>query len=61
MMDADGLMQFRRMFLGVMGVMTGDPRSATVIVQFEVLAYRLDKEKSWINAPSLLWKSVIFW
>jgi len=31
-------------FLGEMGLMTGDPRSATVIAQSEVLAYRLDKE-----------------
>jgi small-conductance mechanosensitive channel/CRP-like cAMP-binding protein len=30
-------------FLGEMGLMTGDPRSATVIAQSEVLAYRLDK------------------
>ncbi|MGZ5052068.1 MAG: cyclic nucleotide-binding domain-containing protein [Methylobacter sp.] len=30
--------------LGEMGLMTGDPRSATVIAQSEVLAYRLDKE-----------------
>jgi CRP-like cAMP-binding protein len=29
--------------LGEMGLMTGDPRSATVIAQSEVLAYRLDK------------------
>jgi CRP-like cAMP-binding protein len=27
-----------------MGLMTGDPRSATVIAQSEVLAYRLDKD-----------------
>jgi small-conductance mechanosensitive channel/CRP-like cAMP-binding protein len=31
-------------FLGEMGLMTGDPRSATVIAQSEVLAYRLDKD-----------------
>ena len=31
-------------FLGEMGLMTGDPRSTTVIAQSEVLAYRLDKE-----------------
>jgi small-conductance mechanosensitive channel/CRP-like cAMP-binding protein len=31
-------------FLGEMGLMTGDSRSATVIAQTEVLAYRLDKE-----------------
>ncbi len=30
-------------FLGEMGLMTGDPRSATVIAKTEVLAYRLDK------------------
>lgn len=30
-------------FIGEMGLMTGDPRSATVIAQSEVLAYRLDK------------------
>ncbi|TRX01612.1 mechanosensitive ion channel family protein [Candidatus Methylobacter oryzae] len=30
-------------FLGEMGLMTGDPRSATVIAQSEVLAYRLNK------------------
>ena len=31
-------------FLGEMGLMTGDPRSATVVANSEVLAYRLDKE-----------------
>ncbi|HLF97752.1 MAG TPA: mechanosensitive ion channel family protein [Methylococcaceae bacterium] len=31
-------------FLGEMGLMTGAPRSATVIAKTEVLAYRLDKE-----------------
>lgn len=31
-------------FLGEMGLMTGDPRSATVIAQSEILAYRLDKD-----------------
>ncbi len=31
-------------FIGEMGLMTGDPRSATVIAQSEVLAYRLDKD-----------------
>jgi small-conductance mechanosensitive channel/CRP-like cAMP-binding protein len=30
--------------LGEMGLMTGDPRSATVIAQSEVLAYRLNKD-----------------
>jgi CRP-like cAMP-binding protein len=39
-----------------MGLMTGDPRSATVIAQSEVLAYRLDKEsfqKILNNRPEL--------
>jgi small-conductance mechanosensitive channel/CRP-like cAMP-binding protein len=31
-------------FLGEMGLMTGAPRSATVIARTEILAYRLDKE-----------------
>lgn len=31
-------------FLGEMGLMTGAPRSATVVAKTEVLAYRLDKE-----------------
>lgn len=31
-------------FLGEMGLMTGDPRSATVIAQSEVLTYRLEKD-----------------
>jgi CRP-like cAMP-binding protein len=43
-------------FLGEMGLMTGDPRSATIIAQSEVLAYRLDKEsfqKILTNRPEL--------
>lgn len=33
-----------RCFLGEMGLMTGAPRSATVIAKTDVIAYRLDKE-----------------
>lgn len=43
-------------FLGEMGLMTGDPRSATVIAQSEILAYRLDKDsfqKILDNRPEL--------
>ena len=43
-------------FLGEMGLMTGDPRSATVIALSEVLAYRLDKatfQKILNNRPEL--------
>lgn len=43
-------------FLGEMGLMTGNPRSATVIALSEVLAYRLDKEtfqKILNNRPEL--------
>jgi CRP-like cAMP-binding protein len=43
-------------FLGEMGLMTGDPRSATVIAQSQVIAYRLDKttfQKILSNRPEL--------
>lgn len=43
-------------FLGEMGLMTGDPRSASVIAKSEVLAYRLDKDsfqKIMDNRPEL--------
>jgi small-conductance mechanosensitive channel/CRP-like cAMP-binding protein len=33
-----------RCFLGEMGLMTGAPRSATVIARTDIIAYRLDKE-----------------
>jgi small-conductance mechanosensitive channel/CRP-like cAMP-binding protein len=42
--------------LGEMGLMTGDPRRATVIAQADVLAYRLDKaafQKTLANRPEL--------
>lgn len=43
-------------FLGEMGLMTGEPRSATVIASSEVLAYRLDKasfERVLSNRPEI--------
>jgi CRP-like cAMP-binding protein len=42
--------------LGEMGLMTGDPRNATVIAKSEVLAYRLDKnlfQKILVRRPEL--------